>query len=238
MGILFLFWGMGAVLGFFEGLLTGSTIILGIPFTLARSGISIIGQMLFLKLGFNIHYERRNEPGIYVGADTWLKLFGASIMYGLLIFVGFLLLIIPGIYFWIKYTLHPYAIIDQEAGVFESFSESGSLAKGNWWKLFLLSILTGLLSISGILLLGIGVFFTGALAQLVWMHAYLQLRESSMDDDVHKRVEEWLDEKEEMRKERSGYDSYEVVEVEEIDDEEDYYRAPGRSESDIEDLEL
>jgi hypothetical protein len=162
-----------------------------------------------------------------------LKLFTCSILYGLLVIVGFILLIIPGIYFSIKYVLYKYVIVDQDLGIFDSFSEAGSLAKGNWWKLFLLSIITGLLSISGILLLGVGVIFTSTLSRLVWMHAYLQLTGSSIDPDMQDSIDDWIEREERRRTSTAVQDLYPAIEVEEVE-----VMAPGRNESDLEDLEL
>ncbi len=230
MGILLLFSGISVAIGLVETLLTGSTIILGLPFTLIRSGVSAFGQMLFLKMGFNIHYKSINEAGVFPDVGTWLKIFGASILYTLLIVIGLILLIIPGIYFSIKYVLYTYVIVDQDLGVIDSLSEAGTLAKGNWWKLFLLSIITGVLSISGLLLLGVGVVFTSALSQLIWMHAYLQLKESTHDPEIQDKIKDWLDRDDRKHQMDERTDPYVVEEVEVI--------APGRSETDMEDLEL
>ncbi len=233
MGILLLFSGISLAIGLIETLLTGSTIVLGLQFTLIRSGVSAFGQMLFIKMGLNIHYKSINETGVYPDVGTWMKIFGASILYSLLIIIGLILLIIPGIYFSVKYVLYTYVIVDQDQGVIDSFSEAGNLAKGNWWKLFLLSIITGALSFSGLLLLGVGVIFTSTLSQLIWMHAYLQLKDSARDPEIQDKIQDWLD-RDDLR---NGVDvSTDLNEVEEVEDVE--VIAPGRSETDLEDLEL
>ncbi|MGI6213753.1 MAG: DUF975 family protein [Christensenellales bacterium] len=51
--------------------------------------------------------------------------------YSILIFVGFIFLIVPGIYFALKYALLPYVLIDRpELSISETFEEAARLSKG------------------------------------------------------------------------------------------------------------
>lgn len=186
-----------------EAVLTGTTVILGFPLALLKIGLDHLIYMKFLEKGFNIHYERSGGNGVDPDVGTWLKLYGASLLRTLLIIIGTIFFIIPGIYFAVKYVLFNFVIIDRETGVLESLSEAGELAKGNWWKLFLLSILTFFFSFSGLLLLVVGVFFTSSLSSLVWMHVYLQLKEGGMDEDTERMIDNWLEEQDNDDKEGS-----------------------------------
>jgi len=220
-----------------EGLLTGSTIVLGIPLAILEGGVVQFINMKFLQKGFNIYYEKLDRPGVEPDGTTWLKLFGANLLRNLLILVGIILFIIPGIYFAVKYVLFQFVIIDRETGVIESLSEAGELAKGNWWKLFLLSIITFFFSLSGLLLLVVGVFFTAAISSLVWMHVYLQLKDGDLDEETENIIDHWLEEQE-KQKEQPVFAA--IVEEEEddeedipLDDEESIERA-----TELNDLEL
>lgn len=64
-----------------------------------------------------------------------MKLAGINIGYFFISAVGFMLLLIPGIYIFIVYSLvYVIAIIDEEdSGV---FSKSSALIKGHWWETF------------------------------------------------------------------------------------------------------
>ncbi len=207
-----------------EGLLTGSTIVLGIPLAILEGGIVQFINMKFLQRGFNIHYEKHDRPGVDPDGTTWLKLFGANLLRNLLILVGTLLFIIPGIYFAVKYVLFQFVIIDRETGVIESLSEAGELAKGNWWKLFLMSIITIIFTLSGLLLLIVGVFFTASISSLVWMHVYLQLKDGDLDDETESIIDHWLEEQEKKREQPIV-----AAIVEEEEDEE--YKIPDDEES-------
>lgn len=84
----------------------------------------------------------------------------ATTFYLLVVVLGLILLVVPGIYFAIRFWFYDYFIVDKKAGVIESFKRSWRLTQGNVWNLFLLlSLLTGI-NILGALALLIGLFAT------------------------------------------------------------------------------
>ncbi|MFM8561540.1 MAG: YciC family protein [Solirubrobacterales bacterium] len=70
-----------------------------------------------------------------------LPLLGLSIVTGILIFIGFIFLIIPGIILSLIWFVAVPVLIIEDKGVFESMSRSGELTKHNRWRLLGLSIL-------------------------------------------------------------------------------------------------
>lgn len=77
----------------------------------------------------------------------------ASFFYGLMVAVGFLLLIVPGIFLALKYQFYGYLITDRGMGPFEALKESGRLTEGAKKDLFVfwLSLICGILVIMIIL---------------------------------------------------------------------------------------
>lgn len=72
------------------------------------------------------------------------------LMYHSIIAIGAIFLIIPGIYFLVKYEFVGLLIIDKNSSIIESFTKSSLLTYGCKWKLFffnLLSILFALIPI-------------------------------------------------------------------------------------------
>lgn len=74
-----------------------------------------------------------------------LSLLAASVITGVLIFVGFLLLVIPGIILLIIFSLVVPAIIIEQKGVFDSLGRSSKLVSSRWLKTFALLIVVGLI---------------------------------------------------------------------------------------------
>lgn len=91
------------------------------------------------------------------GGKYFWKLIGGSILYGLIVLVGYLLLIIPGIIWQYKYGMFSYLIIDKDMGPIEAIKESGALMYGNKWKLFFLQLLMIPIVFAGILFFGVGI---------------------------------------------------------------------------------
>lgn len=70
------------------------------------------------------------------GWEHMLRILWASILTGLVTFVGFLLLIVPGLYFIVKLTFVPYIIVAERRSVSEAFSKSWRMSEGYFWAIF------------------------------------------------------------------------------------------------------
>ena len=80
----------------------------------------------------------------------------ASFFYGLMVGVGFLLLIVPGVFLALKYQFYGYLITDRGMGPFEALKESGRLTDGVKKDLFVfwLTLFCGIL----VIMLVLGLF--------------------------------------------------------------------------------
>lgn len=93
---------------------------------------------------------------IFGGAKYFWRFVGGSILYGLIVLGGYLLLIIPGIIWQYKYSMFSYLIVDKDMQPMDAIKESGKIMYGFKWKLFVLQLLMVLVILAGALLLGIG----------------------------------------------------------------------------------
>jgi len=84
----------------------------------------------------------------------------ASFIYGLITFLGFILLIVPGIILLIRLGFFDYLIIDKNSKIIESLKRSWEITKGNTWNLFLLYFLFALINILGAFALIVGLFWS------------------------------------------------------------------------------
>jgi|GEM_PF-1274964 len=99
----------------------------------------------------------------------------ASILYALLILVGFILLIVPGVYWTLTYSLWPYFMVDKRMGIFESFKMSAQVTKGYKRSLFALYALLFAMNILGLCVFVVGVFVTAPITALAMSYAYRKL---------------------------------------------------------------
>jgi hypothetical protein len=78
----------------------------------------------------------------------------ASLISGVGIAVGFFLLLIPGIYLWLRWYVVAQAAAIERAGWSGALRSSHALARDNYWHLILFSICTGLIGVVPFVLIG------------------------------------------------------------------------------------
>jgi len=95
----------------------------------------------------------------------------ASFLAGLIIFGGFLLLIIPGIYFALRYMFVRFAVLDG-GGIMGSLRISATMTLGIKWKLLGFSLVLIGVNILGMLALGIGLLISIPVTLIAYAHVY------------------------------------------------------------------
>ncbi len=70
----------------------------------------------------------------------------ATLIYALIVALGTLALIVPGIYLAVRLYYFIDAILIDEKGIIESLRTSWRIAKGNWWATFLILLILGIFS--------------------------------------------------------------------------------------------
>ncbi len=94
-------------------------------------------------------------------------------LYFLIIAIGSLFLIIPGIFLAMRLSFVLLLIIDKSMGPITALKESYRLTKGYGWKLFLLAFIVGpLLFIVGVLAFLVGSFIVPPIFLLAWTFFY------------------------------------------------------------------
>lgn len=118
------------------------------------------------------------EPSIdSIGVEfkNYLVYLAASFVFQLALVIGFILLIIPGIYIAVTYNWFAYLIAEKHYGVMESLKQSAVLADGARWQImkFFLAILG--LNILGLLALVVGLFVTVPMSMIAGALVYRSL---------------------------------------------------------------
>jgi uncharacterized membrane protein len=88
----------------------------------------------------------------------------ASLLVGVIIVIGLVLLIVPGIIFACKLAFTPYLVVDRKMAVMEALEESWRMTGGHAWKVFLI----GLLAIP-ICIVGLLCFIVGIIISIMWV---------------------------------------------------------------------
>lgn len=105
-----------------------------------------------------------------------LPLFGVSVLFTLGFVIGLGLLIVPGIWFGVRFGFAPLILIDKEkCGVFEAFSKSYEITSGYFWPLLGLALLSFLVYLAGIIVLIVGIFLAMVIVYFAYTVAYRML---------------------------------------------------------------
>jgi len=81
----------------------------------------------------------------------------ASLLVGVIVAIGFVLLIIPGIILACKLAFTPYLVVERKMEVFEAVQESWRMTNGHAWKVFLIGLLGIPIGIAGLICFGVGI---------------------------------------------------------------------------------
>ena len=120
------------------------------------------GQVLPIKSVFNAY-------GVF-----WRYIW-VCILQGLIMIGGFILLIVPGIIWAIKYSFAPTIVIDTGVSASQALKESANITDGSKWKLLGFYIVLGLLNLLGYIVIGIGILVRLPLTSLAYVYVYRTL---------------------------------------------------------------
>lgn len=100
---------------------------------------------------------------------------GAGLLYYLILMLGFLALIVPGIILALGLTFYGYLLVDRQLPALESLENSWAMTRGYKWQLFLVFLVSGLFAMLGLFGCLIGALFTAPPAAIMITKAYDEL---------------------------------------------------------------
>ncbi|MFZ5806422.1 MAG: GYF domain-containing protein [Verrucomicrobiota bacterium] len=103
---------------------------------------------------------------------NFVQLTLGGIVSSLLIGLGALLCLLPGIYLGVAYMFALPLIIDKEMGFWDAMELSRKKVTEQWWWILLFGLVAVLVGISGAILCGVGLLFTAPVACAMVMCAY------------------------------------------------------------------
>jgi len=168
--------------GMFEGLMlengkaTLGSSIFNFLFAIANNLLSI-----FLGIG-NVRLTLallRGQPAsvsmIFSGIDKLLPAFFVSLLFGLMIFGGLLLLIVPGVIVMFRFWPAYYLVVDRHVPVMKSFGLAYEITRGNSLNSFLIWICGTAIAFIGLLACFVGIVFAQPLVLLMVSAGYLMM---------------------------------------------------------------
>lgn len=176
--------------------LVGATAVIGVVSMIINtlddsmdSGIliGVVGALLtwWLFLGFTRMVLMAHDGGKprfdMVFKESWNVLWRyalAMIVSIVIVVIGLVLLIVPGIIAQIMLSLAIFLILEKHMMPIEALKESRRMTKGKRWDLLLFYIVCGALNLAGALLFGIGLLLTLPVTMLAFAHVYRSIDRS------------------------------------------------------------
>jgi hypothetical protein len=119
--------------------------------------IFIVGSIILALMNVILTLRAANKKTVELGevweefkAKAW-RLIGVEVLTGLIIIVGLILLIVPGIYFLGRLYMAPYILLDQDTGIREAINRSWELTAGRMTHIYTVILFAVLLSLPNII---------------------------------------------------------------------------------------
>jgi uncharacterized membrane protein len=149
---------------------------LGWFFNLIGWFVSILISMGVIRIALKITDGRPIQTAdLFQRADLALPYIIASFIVGVMVAIGFVFLIVPGIYLAITFGFFSYNIVDKEHGIMESIEQSAAITKAQKWDLFAFGVALFFFNLAGALALGIGLLITIPVSLLAMAFVYRRI---------------------------------------------------------------
>lgn len=134
----------------------------GLTFFATLFGVLFLGPVnfgknwVFLKAVRNEEVEVKDIFSVF-GPHYW-EIVLASLLVTVIVGIGFVLLVVPGIIFACRLAFVPYLVIDKNYKAVDAISKSWEMTKGFAWTIFLMGLLSFFIAIAGFIMLFVGIF--------------------------------------------------------------------------------
>ncbi len=131
---------------------------------------------VYLKLA---RHEKASFWDLINTFPLFLNYLGFSIIMAALTVVGTLLFVVPAVYWWLKYAMSIYFILDGGAGPIEAMRRSADVTNGVKWDLLAWGLVSIVVALLGALCLGIGLFAAFPTIGITTALIYIKLLEQT-----------------------------------------------------------
>jgi len=144
-------------------------------------GLAYIALQIIIAIGFVqiiLDVTDGKKPMLSTLFTRWnvfFKFLGVSIVYGFVVYVGFLLLIFPGVIWMLKYWYAPLLVVDKGMGPIEAMKKSAEITEGLKWDLLGLYCVTNVVNVIGIVCLYVGLIFTTPMTMIATTKVYREI---------------------------------------------------------------
>ncbi|MFH0840421.1 MAG: hypothetical protein V1865_00330 [bacterium] len=138
--------------------------------------ICIIFSIGLVKIALNIYNKKRNKfLDIVNSFELFVDYLFATVIYGVIVSIGLVLLIFPGIMLMTKLMFYPYFIVDKKMGPIAALKASWKVTIDHKGIIFLFWLMTSLINLIGLLVVGIGLFVSMPVTMMAQVYVFKKL---------------------------------------------------------------
>lgn len=164
---------VGAFLGLVQGSRQGDHWLLGLLVQLLQTAVTLAFMRAALELQDGLALDL-SRPAALLGG--YLPFLVASILYGLIVAAGMVLLIVPGVLWGLKYAFTTFLVADGVDDPVQALRESARLTRDTRGHLFLFALTLFGLNILGAIPAGLGLFLTLPVSFIASAHVLRRLQ--------------------------------------------------------------
>lgn len=127
---------------------------------------------------FALRMTRGGEPDIadvFRGFQQFGRALGVFVLYSVMIVVGLVLLVVPGVFVAIAFMPCMFLVLDDDLGVLDTLRRAWEMTEGYRGRIFIVAVAVVGINVLGLLALLVGVIFTGAWSLLIGATLYDEL---------------------------------------------------------------
>jgi hypothetical protein len=146
---------------------------MSIPMTVLSHAVTVFFMLGFIRIGLNVVSGKPFGIGMLFGGGKWLLqgIIG-YLLYGLMVGVGLILFIVPGVYLMLRFGMFQNAIVDRNLSAIAALRYSSELTTNNRANLFVLFLFAIVIIFAGCAALLVGMLFAYPVMWLSWIVAY------------------------------------------------------------------
>jgi uncharacterized membrane protein len=150
--------------------------ILGAVFSIVDYLLTCLITLGLIKVGLNFVDNKTSSFGdLFTEWRKVLKFLVAMFLYVLIIIVGFLFFIIPGIILMFRLSFFAHLMVDKDMGIIQSLTASATITRGSVWNLFVFNLFFAGVAVIGALFFLIGLFAAYPVIFISSAYAYRRL---------------------------------------------------------------
>jgi uncharacterized membrane protein len=138
--------------------------------------VSSITSIGLIRISLNFVEKKQSAyTDLFTYYNRTVNYMATSILYGLIIVAGIILLVIPAIYWGIRFQFFSYLVTEKNLGPIESLKGSWQMTAGHTWQLFIFGLLMMGINLLGVLALFVGMFWAIPTTQVATAYIYKHL---------------------------------------------------------------